>query len=553
MSHLLKLQEELYRDAFEDAHSIALGNSKTLLRYTQKLMADLPKSFTTTELGDVLTALDKHQIWLYGDFHTFRQSQRGLLRLLRDYCFKKPEQKLVIGMELFRAKDQQYIDQFMREELTENELFAHISYDTNWGFPWANFKMILDFAWKNKFPIIGINTDNAGKDTLTNRDTFAASVLAEAVDQFPDHKIVCMIGESHLAKQHLPAKLKRAFALNSSNSSILRIINNVDHYFFELSRNSHLRSSEYLKLDDSFYCIINSPPWVKWQSFSIWEEMRQISQIDYTPSNVQLDIEMDLDVDDTSKIESQLATLIERIIHHLEIAAEDYDFENFHLLYSPSGNFLENIFDGSTLTFEKAVRVCERSIADGFYVITRANTVLLTRITFNNLAEAAGQLIYSQINHLAGPAKTPAESFYRKVFKSALGFVFGKTLNPKRQTLTYQNHLEFIAQHSGRQLKGNAHVKRKVAKALVKHETWIEKLIETGAERNRHWQRSLFTLDQETNNELSRAIGVMYGARFFTRAMNTDTPAKRIKDLVYHSTANLDELWNGILELRKEN
>ena len=83
LTQLRQLQHSLYEKAYKEAHSIVAGNSRTILAYSEKFQKSLPVRCARATQADLLSALKQHRFVLYGDFHTLRQSQRGLLRLLR--------------------------------------------------------------------------------------------------------------------------------------------------------------------------------------------------------------------------------------------------------------------------------------------------------------------------------------------------------------------------------------------------------------------------------------------------------------------------------------
>src|SRR5262245_60953631 len=86
---LKQLQRTLYDKAYKEAHSIVVGSSRTILAYSAKFERSLPRRFTKTTQATLLNNMRRHRYVLYGDFHTLRQSQRGLLRLLRAYVEKQ--------------------------------------------------------------------------------------------------------------------------------------------------------------------------------------------------------------------------------------------------------------------------------------------------------------------------------------------------------------------------------------------------------------------------------------------------------------------------------
>ena len=95
---LRRLQLKLYERAFIEAHAIVGSQSKIIIDYSTEFEKSVPKKFTHCGLSDLLVAFKEHRFILYGDFHTLRQSQRGLLRIIRSHCDRNKSARLVIAL-----------------------------------------------------------------------------------------------------------------------------------------------------------------------------------------------------------------------------------------------------------------------------------------------------------------------------------------------------------------------------------------------------------------------------------------------------------------------
>src|SRR5690606_7105112 len=106
LEQLRQLQQELYDKAYNEARSVVVGTSRTILAYSAKFEASLPEHVERSALASVLETLRRKQFLLYGDFHTLRQSQRGFLRIMRSYQERLRDRKIVVALEMFKARDQ---------------------------------------------------------------------------------------------------------------------------------------------------------------------------------------------------------------------------------------------------------------------------------------------------------------------------------------------------------------------------------------------------------------------------------------------------------------
>lgn len=560
LTQLRQLQKSLYEKAYQEAHAIVAGTSRTILAYSAKFERSLPKKFRRTTQADVLDQMKRHRFVLFGDFHTLRQSQRGLLRVMRAYAERQKSNKLVIALEMFKAVDQDSIDAYLAGNMDEADFLEDVNYHAEWGFPWQNFKMILDFAKSRSLPVIGINTENAGRDTLAVRDKYAARCLVDAAVRYPDHKILCLIGEYHLADCHLPktlaAETKRRLPKESKGrpNGTLRILNNVDDYYFMLQKDTTHNSTEYLRMRKDFFCIMNSPPWMKWQSFSMWEEMRHVGAPQIADQEGEIDPDFDLHAEDSFDIDYQFLHFVKNLAGFLGIKIDSSDMESFHLHYSPDGDFFKDLTDDLAIDPAEADRMAQRAGMDGVYFVPRSNTVLLTYISINNLAEAAGQYLHSVLTGFDDMSGVPADDFQRRVLKSALGMVASKILNPRRKCMELHHFRQFIRRHKGRRLTGQANRRRAVAQSILKFDRWMQEQTKDPTTADRLATppvapKSLVLFDKSSHYELSREIGQMLGFALYKKVIANKEPQARLRRLFKTKASNPTAVWREVAAL----
>ena len=66
--------------------------------------------------------------------------------------------KIAIGMEMFQRPFQQFLDQYLAGEISEEELREKSEYDQRWGFDWELYAPILRFAKAHNLPVLALNT-----------------------------------------------------------------------------------------------------------------------------------------------------------------------------------------------------------------------------------------------------------------------------------------------------------------------------------------------------------------------------------------------------------
>ena len=332
---LFEFHKNLYEKALNVANDYGSIGSPTILQYADDFYKSLPKSFKDSDLNSVLTELELSDVLLYGDFHTHWQTQKGLIRILESYITLHPEREIVLAVEMFRAADQEILNQYLREEISEDILLKKTDYEMIWGFPWENYKAIVDFAKDNGIQLVGINSDKAGRDSLKRRDVFAASVLNELVESYPESLCICLIGEFHLGDNHLPDKLK-AFDLK-----VTRILTNIDQFYFARRAMTDYSNNDYLLLKEGLYCLLNSPPWIKWQSYSLWEEMKAAER-DQEFEEFHTFASFDIDC--------QIMSVLMHLTEFLNLNFREIELSNFHSYWNLEGLDISSFYQNKEVS-----------------------------------------------------------------------------------------------------------------------------------------------------------------------------------------------------------
>ncbi len=166
-------------------------------------------------------------IVLLGDYHALPNSQRYAAALLRDSELR--HRPVVLGVETIFSRDQHILDEWRGGEIDEGELRQRIRFDLDWGYDWAAFYEALSAARERGAPIYGL--DCMPREDLRKigaRDRHAADKIAEIRQRHPDALILALVGESHLAPQHLPALLDERLPAETA----LIVLQNVDALYW---------------------------------------------------------------------------------------------------------------------------------------------------------------------------------------------------------------------------------------------------------------------------------------------------------------------------------
>ena len=106
-----------------------------------------------TVMSDVIAALKQNRIIIVGEHHSNISHHEAQVNVIRS--LKESGVQVAIGLEMFRSDSQPALDRWVAGDIGEEE-FQEIFYD-NWGYSWANYRVIFDYARAEKMPVIGLN------------------------------------------------------------------------------------------------------------------------------------------------------------------------------------------------------------------------------------------------------------------------------------------------------------------------------------------------------------------------------------------------------------
>jgi hypothetical protein len=218
------------------------------------------KSICATDA--ILDKAAECDIVYFGDYHPLDRSQGWVLRLMKELTARG--RKIVLALEMLYVQQQVFLDQWMKGTITEEQFLSAIDYYSEWGFRWKSYRRIFELAKDPFVPIFGI--DSEPRDHLKYirmRDRLIAKRLGTIRKFFPGHLMLVVIGESHLASNHLPALMRKAWPGDCRD---IIIVQNIDNLYWQLLRagKNHVTA---VKIDERRYCIFTTSPILKYESY----------------------------------------------------------------------------------------------------------------------------------------------------------------------------------------------------------------------------------------------------------------------------------------------
>jgi uncharacterized iron-regulated protein len=443
MKEWQELQRKLYRQIRKDIKELIQKRPASLENY-EKIYKEDFKALNKIPQSQLVKSINRSDFLFIGDFHTLRQSQKLVLRLLRDRQIKKPK---AIAFEILKKSHLKVLQAWLRSPTAkaEQKLRHALLLEPVWRAHWENFRDIFQYCHSKNIKILPLGSNNI---SLKARDQFAAKELAKSIAP-----TWVLFGEFHCARAHIPKLLQKAQPLKK----LTVLQQNTDHLSLrllnELSPNkSMVLKAKPLKISKGsepieLFSLLHTPLWLKWQSYL----ERQLKRSGSFGESEEL-------VDLQDQINWSLKTLFSFL--------KDPRY--------PKKRSLEDILDVSVFGPEDKLFYSSLSKLDpklkkqaldqlrssGIATLADSRRIYLSEFTVNSCAQAAGAYLY-RVWTRSSPAKS---DFYQYTLSEALGFFLSKILNHSRRA-THLNEW---------QRRTKSHPRSKEAKAVVKAYSFSE-------------------------------------------------------------------------------
>lgn len=359
-------------------------------------------------------AIAAAQVVYVGDYHTLPQSQRSFLRLLRNL---PTDRKVAIALEFVQGRHQKDVDAYLQGTLSDDAFLHAIDHEGHWRIGgWEHFKPIFDLARERGYTVLAIDKASRGAAgrSLVARDQYAAQRIAESLTQHPERLVVVLVGELHVAPQHLPEAVKRQMRRGKKKPPQSVIIHqNCEAIYNALQRRGLEHHTEVTQINQNQYCLLNTPPIVCQQSFLNW-----------------------LDRDDDGEA---LDTPEQRVREYVQIVAHFFDL--------PTGDALD-VLEVATVVDLSFLRRLQRRgdfspsamrqiraqiMRSESYYIPRAHMVYLGNLSVNHASEEATHFLRHVCSGTSGEPRFLVDAFYARCLEEAVGFLGSKLINHKRK------------------------------------------------------------------------------------------------------------------------
>lgn len=390
--------------------------------FTRRYEKELSVHWEPATKSELLSAIEQSDIVYGGDFHAFGQAQRTHLKILR--AVPHDGRPVCLALECLPLKSQKHVEAFLRGEIDAQKFKDRVNWIEEWGFPFENYLPLFELAKARKFSIIALNSATHAKRSgaqLSMRERTAAKAIQKVLRTSPGVLVYVIFGDLHLAHTHLPKAVRESLPASAEkNLRDLVVHLNSERLYFQLARKGLELSVDVVRMKKSGdYCVLSSPPWVKWQSYLM-----------FLDRNVDVDLDEDddeLGFDPTDQVAALVRLAAQDLgvdvrLDRLAVYAEDDE-----RIWSTVGRALG----------AKDQQIAKALLSDGrSFFLPRSGVAYLSRLTVNHAASAAGHYLHAELSKRTRTLWKMPSDFRAAIWTEASAYFISKLINHKRQTET---------------------------------------------------------------------------------------------------------------------
>src|SRR5213594_1191638 len=236
---------------------------------SQKYIQEFTREFETFESvvgpAEILEEARRANLIWIGDYHALTRSQTYASEFLRE--LKNRKNTIAVAVEPVFARNQEVLTRWMAGKISEQEFLDRIHYGEEWGCDWEGYKTIFEAARELRLPIYGVDCHPRNDmRSISRRDLGVARRVARLLANDPEQTLVVIFGESHLASNHLPRRVRAILARKGIESKELFVVQNIDALYWKLQETG-FHQARSVRVREGAYCVFNATPIEKYESF----------------------------------------------------------------------------------------------------------------------------------------------------------------------------------------------------------------------------------------------------------------------------------------------
>ncbi len=262
LKEITALKKKAVRRIQSDIYEIDALPSR---KYIQEFNLEFQVFDTVCDPDDILREAHRANLIWIGDYHALGPSQTFAANFIHQLAAH--DSKLVVAVEPVFGRNQKVLDRWMAGKISEQEFLDGVRYYEEWGCDWAGYKGIFTAAREHGIPVYGIDCHPRNDmRSIGRRDLGVARRIARLMESNPESKLVVIFGESHLATNHLPNRVRAILERKGIDSRELLVLQNVDALYWKLQELGQ-GEARAVRVRDDCYCVFNATPIEKYESF----------------------------------------------------------------------------------------------------------------------------------------------------------------------------------------------------------------------------------------------------------------------------------------------
>jgi heme-binding uptake protein ChaN (Tiki superfamily) len=395
--------------------TISANDSVSRCRYLKDYTAAFQSYRSVLRPGEMDVHLRQADIVLIGDYHALSAAQAYAASILEQLA--RGSRPVLFCVEAILARDQKIVDEWFVEEIDSEELRERIRFDTDWGYDWRPYRELLERARKVTSGVYGLDCPpRSDLRTIARRDRHAAAKLVELRRRHPDAVIVVLFGESHLAPNHLPSRVREL----QPEARIFTVLQNVDALYWQAAGEPR-ESVGAVRVDADVICAFTSTPLEKYENYRLYIEQWQRER----PS--------------VPDLAPSFYNLIDTLCRFLNLhrGRDSVLSDNFpEVSCTRRSESIRKRLQRAGLNREEIAQVLATLRLRGSCYVPAVRTVFAHRFLVPEAAEEAARFVHhacqSKGRVMGSESSSMEDEFYRKAIEQALAYLGSKILCPSR-------------------------------------------------------------------------------------------------------------------------
>jgi hypothetical protein len=130
----------------------------------------------------------------------------------------------------------------------------------------------------------------------------------------------------------------------------------------------------------------------------------------------------------------------------------------------------------------------------------------------------------------------PAQAFYYRVMREAVGWLGSKVINPKRVCFKEQDYVNFLAESAGKKLAPKLKETRRICRYVIQHRKMEQRLFKRRGRRGARPSptlRKIYSLPMSLHLGVAHALGYMLGEKFYHALLARAVSKDEMRALIY--------------------